>query len=88
MKRPRGVDAVPSPAETLEPLAFIHVHANLHQGRDLEAGVTLTGEGAWHVHAGSVATDAPHDVALIDVHALHAVLVQGVSVLKKIEKMS
>ena len=84
MERARRVNAVPSPAESLVPLALVHVHADLHHGRGLKALVALARKGARDVNAGPIAAHAVHDVALVDVHALHTMFIQGIA--KKMNK--
>lgn len=50
---------------------------HLHHGGDFETRIALAGEAAWQVDATAIAADAAHDLALVDVDARHAILVQG-----------
>ena len=82
------IDTSASTAKSRISLALVDVHADLHQRGSLEAGVALAREAAGDVNAGAVAADAVHDGALVDVHAPHVVLVQGVTLCAKVQMTS
>ena len=76
---PWGIDAFAPATKTRRPSTLVHIHADLHHGRDLEARVTLTGEASLSVNAGAVAADTEHDVAFVYVDTGDAMLVECIA---------
>ena len=78
-ERTRCVDTLASPAKTSVLLTFVDVHAHLHHRRHLKAFMAAAGEASFGIDTRSVATDSVENVALVNIHALEALLVQGKS---------
>ena len=78
-ERARCVYTLASSAKTSVLLTFVDVHAHLHHRRHLKAFMATAGEASFGIDTGSVATHSVQNAALVNIHALEALLVQGKS---------